>query len=184
MKNKKTNILVWVLVIIIAAAAVVTYSNKSVVAPAPLPEIKIETPVTKPVVEAQPVLYKNTKSNYSLVIPVGTQTSIEDSKGKVYAKTLPDSAEQIFIEKGNLYFSVSDRGYPYGMGVTTKRTTGTIVVDGKTYRTSGWIEEGESLREMVYVRDDLVIYYGYNSLTSRATLDTFVKPILASLKIQ
>lgn len=184
MKNKKINILVWVVVVIIAAAAVFTYSNKPVIAPAPVPGVKIETPVVAPIVEAQPVLYTNTKSNYSLVVPVGTKTSVENEKGRVYSNTLPANAEQIFIEKGNLYFSVSDRGYPYGMGVNTKRTNGTIVVDGKTYRTSGWVEEGESLRVMISVRDDLVIYYGYTSKTSQANLDTFVKPIFASLKIK
>jgi len=184
MKNKKINTLVWAVVIIIVVIALVSYSNKSVIAPVPLPEVKIETPVVKPVVEAQPVLYTNTKSNYSLVVPVGTKTSIENEKGRVYSNTLPANAEQIFIEKGDLYFSVSDRGYPYGMGVNTKRTSGTIVVDGKTYRTSGWVEEGESLREMISVRDNLVIYYGYTSKTSQANLDTFVKPIFASLKIK
>lgn len=144
----------------------------------------VSKPKPAPAKPASPVAYANTKSEYSLTIPVGTRTSVENSNGKVYADPLPANASQIYVEKGDMYFSVSEYAYPYGMGVNTQRANGTAFVDGKTYRTSKWIEGSTSMREMVYVRDNLVIYFGYNSPTNQATFDAFVKPLLASIKIK
>jgi len=184
--SSRSFLLVGLVIILILAVALIRLDKRTAAM-----ELVEETPtvvVSKPkpveVKPALPVAYTNTKLEYSLTIPVGTRTSIENGNGKVYADPVPSNVGGVYIEKGDMYVTVSDQAYPFGMGVTTKRSNGTAVIDGKTYRTTNWTDGTAIFKETVFVKDDLFISYGYNSATNKATLDAFVKPILASIDIK
>ena len=192
--SSRSFLLVGLVIILILAIALIRLDKRTAAI-----ELVEETPVVvvskpKPTVSAsvaQPIQYRNTLSKYSVTVPAGSNLMANTGQGLKSVTTLPADAHEVYFEKDGAYFSAYTQAAPYGMGIYTKRTQGTATVGDKVFRTSGWLEEYDgktSTRDMVYVRDDLTLYFGHTSTVltpqKKAAIEAFKKSVLTSVSLK